>query len=73
VSGTVRESARREMPEALRREVRLLGDRLGQVVAASGGAGLLEDVERLRRAAIAGRTDAAAEQAAEALVGSWTL
>ena len=48
-----REVARIEMPAPLRREVRLLGDLLGQVLAEFGGAGLLEDVEKLRRTVIA--------------------
>src|SRR5579859_8190640 len=44
-----REVARTEMPAPLRREVRLLGDLLGRVLAEYGGPGLLEDVENLRR------------------------
>ena len=48
-----RESARQEMPEALRKEVRLLGDLLGQVLSEEGGVELLEDVEKLRRTVIA--------------------
>jgi phosphoenolpyruvate carboxylase len=42
-----------EMPEPLRRDVRLLGRLLGQVLEEAGGPGLLADVERLRRATIA--------------------
>ena len=42
-----------EMPGALRRDVRLLGGLLGRVLEEAGGPGLLEDVERLRRATIA--------------------
>jgi phosphoenolpyruvate carboxylase len=42
-----------EMPGALRRDVRLLGGLLGRVLQEAGGPGLLEDVERLRRATIA--------------------
>jgi phosphoenolpyruvate carboxylase len=42
-----------EMPAPLRRDVRLLGRLLGRVLEESGGPGLLEDVERLRRATIA--------------------
>ena len=45
-----------EMPEALRRDVRLLGRLLGRVLEEAGGADLLEDVERLRRATIALRS-----------------
>jgi phosphoenolpyruvate carboxylase len=45
-----------EMPEPLRRDVRLLGRLLGQVLEEAGGPSLLADVERLRRATIALRT-----------------
>jgi phosphoenolpyruvate carboxylase len=60
----------------MRRDVRLLGDILGQVITESGGPGLLADVERLRRAAIAARRDDAGDQADDdiaALVASWPL
>jgi phosphoenolpyruvate carboxylase len=60
----------------MRRDVRLLGDILGQVISESGGPDLLDDVERLRHAAIAARRDGAGEQADEdiaALVASWPL
>ena len=40
-------------PAPLRRDVRLLGRLLGRVLEEAGGPGLLEDVERLRRATIA--------------------
>lgn len=40
--------ARDEMPEAMRGDVRLLGELLGTVLRESGGAELLDDVERLR-------------------------
>jgi phosphoenolpyruvate carboxylase len=52
------------MPAALRADVRLLGELLGQVVLETDGPDLLADVERLRRAAIAGR-DGHQEAAAE--------
>jgi phosphoenolpyruvate carboxylase len=42
-----------DMPAPLRRDVRLLGRLLGQVLEEAGGPGLLADVERLRRATIA--------------------
>ncbi|HEY3980490.1 MAG TPA: phosphoenolpyruvate carboxylase [Streptosporangiaceae bacterium] len=73
------------VPASMRRDVRLLGDILGQVIAESGGQGLLDDVERLRHAVIAARRggsgaaeldDAAARQADDeiaALVASWPL
>src|SRR5437016_429387 len=54
---SLRESARQEMPAALRREVRLLGDLLGQVLTEFGGADLLNSVEQLRRTVIASRED----------------
>ncbi|HEX6674432.1 MAG TPA: phosphoenolpyruvate carboxylase [Actinomycetes bacterium] len=41
------------MPAPLRRDVRLLGGLLGQVLEEAGGPELLADVERLRRATIA--------------------
>ena len=60
----------------MRRDVRLLGDVLGQVIAESGGQDLLDDVERLRHAAIAARRDGGGGQADEhiaRLVASWPL
>jgi phosphoenolpyruvate carboxylase len=50
-------------PPSMRRDVRLLGDILGQVIAESGGPGLLEDVERLRHAAIEARRDGSSPDA----------
>lgn len=50
-----RAAARHEVPEELRREVRVLGDALGLVLTESGGPDLLADVERLRRAVIVTR------------------
>ena len=48
-----REGRRSEAtPAPLRRDVRLLGRLLGQVLEEAGGPGLLGDVERLRRATI---------------------
>jgi phosphoenolpyruvate carboxylase len=61
------------MPESLRRDVRLLGELLGRVVAEGGGPGLLEDVERLRRAVIEARDSADEDAAAERLVSSWPI
>ena len=46
-----------EVPAALRREVRLLSTTLGRVLEEAGGAELLRDVERLRRATIALRRE----------------
>lgn len=73
-----REAARFEMPEALRADVRLLGDTLGTVLREYGGDQLLGDVERLRELAIAAHQDDAgnadeAMKSAEDLVASWSL
>ena len=67
-----REVARIEMPAPLRREVRLLGDMLGQVLAEFGGTGLLEDVEQLRRTVIAER-GMESDGAAARLAASWPI
>ena len=69
-----------ELPERMRRDVRLLGDVLGEVISESGGADLLADVERLRHAVIDARrvpdrSSATAAEAADAiasLVESWS-
>ena len=68
-----RDVARIEMPAALRREVRLLGEVLGQVLAEYGGPELLEDVELLRRTVIAARESDEDEREAARLVASWSL
>jgi phosphoenolpyruvate carboxylase len=67
-----REVARIEMPAPLRREVRLLGDMLGQVLAEYGGPGLLDDVESLRRTVIVAR-EREDQGAAARLVASWPI
>jgi phosphoenolpyruvate carboxylase len=73
-----RAAARFDMPEALRADVRLLGDGLGTVLREYGGAGLLADVERLRELVIAAHAedetvaDEAAGQA-ERLVAAWPV
>ncbi len=51
----VREQARGALPEPMRRDVRLLGDILGEVIRDSAGEELLADVERLRHAVIEAR------------------
>ncbi|MGH3099150.1 MAG: phosphoenolpyruvate carboxylase [Streptosporangiales bacterium] len=61
------------MPEPMRRDIRLLGDTLGQVISESGGPDLLDDVERLRHAVIAARQDPSADEEARRLVDSWDL
>src|SRR5579859_7196311 len=74
-----READRQELPVPLRRDVRLLGDLLGEVIRESGGQGLLNDVERLRRAVIAAREKPPGDQAdlagdeIAALVAGWPL
>src|ERR1700733_6794449 len=65
----------------MRRDVRLLGEILGQVISESGGQDLLADVEDLRHRVIAARrldvTDGADEDRADeditSLVASWPL
>jgi phosphoenolpyruvate carboxylase len=60
----------------MRRDVRLLGDVLGDVLRESGGQGLLDDVERLRRAVISARHRTDGEDPhveIAALVASWPL
>ncbi|HVH63299.1 MAG TPA: phosphoenolpyruvate carboxylase, partial [Candidatus Dormibacteraeota bacterium] len=68
-----RETARQEIPPELRRDVRLLGEVLGRVIADYGGGALLRDVERLRHLVIRAREDDRFEREAERLVASWTL
>jgi phosphoenolpyruvate carboxylase len=62
----------RQMPEELRRDVRLLTTMLGDAVAESGGDDLLRDVEDIRRAAIEfrERPSASSSQAVARLVES---
>ena len=77
--GGDRDRDRAGLPEPMRRDVRLLGDILGEVIRDSVGPDLLADVERLRHAVIEARRDARAEaadpagDAIAALVASWDL
>ncbi|HEY2441589.1 MAG TPA: phosphoenolpyruvate carboxylase, partial [Streptosporangiaceae bacterium] len=75
-SGAVsREADRQQSPEAMRRDVRLLGALLGEVLAESEGEDLFDDVERLRRAVIevrAGQPGASGDDVA-ALVAAWPV
>jgi phosphoenolpyruvate carboxylase len=59
----------------MRRDVRLLGQLLGEVLSESDGPDLLHDVERLRHAVIAERNSrvAADVAAAEEIVAGWPL
>ncbi|HEV2218239.1 MAG TPA: phosphoenolpyruvate carboxylase [Candidatus Dormibacteraeota bacterium] len=68
-----RATARKQIPEELRRDVRLLGGLLGQVIAEEGGEDLLRDVEELRRLVISARHSPADERRAENLVASWSI
>ena len=74
-----RDRDRAELPELMRRDVRLLGDLLGEVIRDSDpktGPGLLADVERLRHAVIEARGEARDDPAGDAiaaLVASWDL
>jgi len=61
------------MPAALRREVRLLGDLLGEVLAEYGGPELLADVEKLRQTVIAARDSDLDDRGASQLVASWPV
>ena len=60
----------------MRRDVRMLGEVLGEVIRESGGQDLLDDVERLRHAVIAARQPGADTGAAEKIaemVAGWPL
>jgi phosphoenolpyruvate carboxylase len=84
-TGTGRERVTAELPEPMRRDVRLLGEMLGEIISESDGPDLLADVEQLRHAVIAARSAAArgpaphstsgttaAGDAIAALVSSWS-
>src|SRR5260370_21651176 len=66
-----RERDSAELPEAMRRDVRLLGDVLGEIISEDDPT-LLQDVERLRHAAIAARAGERADAEIVALVGAWS-
>ncbi len=71
-----RDADREHVPAPMRRDVRLLGKILGEVLSESGGQDLLDDVEHLRRAVIAARHDDApadADDKIASLVGGWSL
>src|SRR5580698_9374191 len=58
-----RDADRQHVPAPMRRDVRLLGDLLGEVLRESGGQDLLDEVERLRQAVIAARASHGAADA----------
>jgi phosphoenolpyruvate carboxylase len=70
---STRASARQAIPDELRRDVRMLGERLGRVIKDYGGAGLLKDVETLRRSVIRARDDDEHERKTERIVAAWSL
>ena len=63
------------MPEALRNDVRMLGEMLGTVLAEAGGQDLLEDVEQLRELTITAYSEPGSDAftRAEELVESFSL
>src|SRR4029077_4679684 len=70
---STRASARQAIPDELRRDVRMLGERLGRVIKDHGGAGLLKDVETLRRSVIRARDADEHERKTERIVAKWSL
>ncbi|WP_017582794.1 phosphoenolpyruvate carboxylase [Nocardiopsis valliformis] len=68
-----RDSARQEVPEQLRNDVKLLGEMLGTVLAESGGEDLLADVEKLRHAVIGARDGSVTTEEITELVAAWPL
>ncbi|MET8005749.1 phosphoenolpyruvate carboxylase [Nonomuraea glycinis] len=68
-----RSAAVTEMPDELRRDVRLLGKMLGQVIAEQGGDDLLADVERLRKAVIAARRGEVSSDEIAAMAADWEI
>jgi phosphoenolpyruvate carboxylase len=75
-----RDIDRLRMPEPMRRDVRLLGSLLGDVLREAGGQDLLDDVEKLRHAVIGARRGSRPEPGAggaldeiSGMVASWPL
>ena len=67
--------AGREIPDAMRADVRMLGGLLGQVLRECGSEGLFDDVERLRIATIQAYDDDSSEafERATAIADSFTV
>jgi phosphoenolpyruvate carboxylase len=69
-----RDADRQYVPAPMRRDVRLLGDLLGEVLREAGGQELLDDVERLRHAVIAARRSADDTlQQISGMIAAWPL
>ncbi len=68
-----REKDRDQLPKPMRRDVRLLGDLLGDVINHDAGPELLEAVEQLRHAVIEARAGNTTADDIAALVASWSL
>ena len=70
-----REKDRAQLPKPMRRDVRLLGDMLGETIRDDIGQDLLDDVEKLRHAVIEARHSPfqSLDEDIATLVGSWTL
>nr|WP_272917998.1 phosphoenolpyruvate carboxylase [Actinomadura rayongensis] len=64
---------RHDLPEPLRKDVRLLGAMLGDSLVEYAGPDLLDDVERLRHAVIGARRGEVAVAEVTELVDGWTL
>src|SRR5260370_14733954 len=70
---STRASARQAIPDELRRDVRMLGERLGRVIKDYGGASLLKDVETLRRSVIPAPVADEYEMKTQMIVAGWLL
>ncbi|POM27262.1 Phosphoenolpyruvate carboxylase [Actinomadura rubteroloni] len=68
-----RDLLRHDLPEPLRKDVRLLGAMLGDSLVEYAGPDLLDDVERLRHAVIGARRGEVAVAEITELVDGWTL
>jgi phosphoenolpyruvate carboxylase len=76
IAPPTRDTDRQQLPARMRRDVRLLGGILGEVLREAGGQELLDDTERLRRAVIEARRAHPADPGGDeitALVASWPL